>query len=84
MDNNEIKEIADAVTNSIILRLDERYTKRELGDKHERILKGSNGDVGLIEQVRSNTQSVRKLYAGVGFAGGAIVLEILNILFDLF
>lgn len=82
MDANEINSIAEIVakhvTNSIEFKISELCKDV---DSHERILKGNNGDMGLIEKVRKNTDSVRKLYAGVGFLGGALMLEFISWLF---
>jgi hypothetical protein len=77
MNTEEINAIAELTAKAVFDRLEDRLCDmREDISKHERILKGNNGDAGLIERVRRNTESVRKLYAGIGFIVGAAVLQI--------
>ena len=79
MDAKDINEIAEIVAKHVTSSIDYKIVEmRKDVDSHEAILKGKNGDAGLSELVRRNTDSIRRLYAAISIIGTAIVLEIIN------
>lgn len=78
MDAEEIKAIAEHVSEHVILKLDERYARKEVVSTHQKILKGENGDEGLTETVRFQGRRISLLEKIGIFISSAITIEFLG------
>lgn len=75
MEHKEILDLANAVADHLIVKMDERYAKKDMAEENHITLKGKNGDVGLVAKVDLINKSVSKLAYILTAIGISIIIE---------
>lgn len=74
MDQSEITVLAKAIANEVRRDIEKNFIEKL--EEHERILKGKNGDVGLVAKNHTLEKEWKSAKTFFGIGGGAIIVDI--------
>ena len=58
---------------------EKRFDEQKLQNQHIiDLLKGEDGNPGVVDKVRNNSKALKRLYGAFIFCGGAVVLQIIR------